>query len=64
MPAAFTSLFMDKMVGFARLYFPVFLLGAVFGKVIELSGFAKSIVYTIIRMVGKDQAIPRQQNRF
>jgi H+/gluconate symporter-like permease len=31
-PAAFTSLFMDKMVGFAKLYFPVFLLGAVFGQ--------------------------------
>ena len=56
-PAAFTSLFMEKMVGFAKLYFPVFLLGAVFGKVIELSGFAKSIVYTIIRLVGKEQAI-------
>src|SRR5208283_2515300 len=28
-PAAFTSLFMEKMVGFAKLYFPVFLLGAV-----------------------------------
>jgi H+/gluconate symporter-like permease len=56
-PAAFTSLFMEKMVGFARLYFPVFLLGAVFGKVIELSGFAKSIVFTIIRVVGKEQAM-------
>ena len=56
-PAAFTSLFMDKMVGFARLYFPVFLLGAVFGKVIETSGFAKSIVHTIISVVGKQQAI-------
>ena len=56
-PAAFTSLFMEKMVVFAKLYFPVFLLGAVFGKVIELSGFAKSIVYTIIRVVGKEQAI-------
>ena len=56
-PAAFTNLFMVKMVGFAQLYFPVFLLGAVFGKVIELSGFAKSIVATIIRAVGKDQAM-------
>ncbi len=56
-PAAFTSLFMDKMVVFAKLYFPVFLLGAVFGKVIELSGFAKSIVATIIRFVGKGQAM-------
>ncbi|MGA2894913.1 MAG: GntP family permease [Xanthobacteraceae bacterium] len=56
-PAAFTSLFMDKMVGFAKLYFPVFLLGAVFGKVIELSGFSKAIVSAIIRMVGKQRAI-------
>ena len=37
----FTGLFMDKMVGFLKLYFPVFLLGAVFGKVIELSGFSQ-----------------------
>src|SRR6516165_4671755 len=29
-PAAFTGLFMEKMVAFAKLYFPVFLLGAVF----------------------------------
>jgi H+/gluconate symporter-like permease len=56
-PAAFTGLFMDKMVGFVRLYFPVFLLGAVFGKVIEMSGFAKSIVHTIIGVVGKEQAM-------
>ena len=26
----FTGLFMDKMVGFLKLYFPVFLLGAIF----------------------------------
>ena len=33
----FTGLFMEKLVGFLKLYFPVFLLGAIFGKVIELS---------------------------
>lgn len=36
---AFTGIFMEKMVGFIKLYFPVFLLGAVFGKLIEMSGF-------------------------
>src|SRR5271155_461007 len=56
-PAAFTSLFMDKMVGFAKLYFPVFLLGAVFGKVIELSGFSKSIVAAVIGVVGSERAM-------
>ena len=37
----YSGLFMDKMVGFIKLYFPVFMLGAVFGKVIELSGFSQ-----------------------
>src|SRR5256714_12928011 len=53
----FTGLFMDKMVGFVKLYFPVFLLGAVFGKVIELSGFSKSIVSAVINVVGRERAM-------
>jgi H+/gluconate symporter-like permease len=56
-PPMFTSLFMDKMVGFVKLYFPVFLLGAVFGKVIELSGFSKSIVSSVIKLVGRERAM-------
>ena len=43
----FSGVFMDKMVVFVKNYFPVFMLGAVFGKVIELSGFSKSIVATV-----------------
>jgi H+/gluconate symporter-like permease len=53
----FTGLFMDKMVGFLKLYFPVFLLGAIFGKVIELSGFSKAIVKATIRIVGAQRAM-------
>jgi H+/gluconate symporter-like permease len=53
----FTGLFMDKMVGFVKNFFPVFLLGAVFGKVIELSGFSKSIVASVIRMIGRERAM-------
>jgi H+/gluconate symporter-like permease len=56
-PPIFTGLFMDKMVGFVKLYFPVFLLGAVFGKVIELSGFSKSIVAAVIQFVGRQRAM-------
>lgn len=54
----FTDIFMDKMVGFVKLYFPVFLLGAVFGKLIEMCGFSRSIVQAFIRLLGKEQAIP------
>lgn len=53
----FTGLFMDKMVGFLKLYFPVFLLGAIFGKLIETSGFSKSIVAATIRLVGRERAM-------
>ncbi|WP_431862092.1 GntP family permease [Azospirillum sp.] len=56
-PPIFTGLFMDKMVGFVKLYFPVFLLGAVFGKVIELSGFSKAIVSAVIKLVGRERAM-------
>ncbi len=53
----FTGLFMDKMVGFLKLYFPVFMLGAVFGKLIEISGFSKSIVAATIGLVGRSRAM-------
>src|SRR5262252_2962733 len=56
-PAMFTGVFMDKMVGFVKLYFPVFLLGAVFGKVIELSGFSKAIVAAVIKLIGRERAM-------
>ena len=53
----YSGLFMDKMVVFVKLYFPVFMLGAIFGKVIELSGFSQSIVSSVIRIVGSQRAV-------
>jgi H+/gluconate symporter-like permease len=53
----FSGVFMDKMVGFIKSYLPVFLLGAVFGKVIELSGFSKSIVSAVISLVGRERTM-------
>src|SRR3954452_4951673 len=56
-PPMFSSVFMEKMVGFVKSYFPVFMLGAVFGKVIELSGFSKSIVAAVIGLLCKERAV-------
>src|SRR5215813_7089873 len=53
----FSGIFMEKMVVFIKLYFPVFLLDAVFGKVIELSGFSEAIAVGVIRLVGAKRAI-------
>ncbi|WZB72934.1 GntP family permease [Achromobacter xylosoxidans] len=52
----FSGIYMEKLVGFVKLYFPVFLLGAVFGKVIELSGFSESIVAAAIKYIGCSRA--------
>jgi len=53
----YSSLFMAKMVVFVQNYFPVFMLGAIFGKVIELSGFAKSIVHSVVKLLGPSRAM-------
>lgn len=48
----FIGLFMDRMVGFLKFYFLVFLLGVVFGKLIELFGFLCFIVGVVIWLFG------------
>jgi H+/gluconate symporter-like permease len=53
----FSGIYMEKMVGFVKLYFPVFLLGAIFGKLIELSGFARAIIREVTRVMGPDKAM-------
>jgi H+/gluconate symporter-like permease len=53
----FSGVFMEKMVGFIKSYFPVFLLGAIFGKVVEMSGLAESIAKTIVKIIGAKRAI-------
>lgn len=54
----FSSVFLEKMAGFIKLYFPVFLLGAIFGKLVEISGFAKSITTVVVNIFGVERAIP------
>src|SRR5262249_32858031 len=56
-PPGIFQRFMEKTVGFVKNYFPVFMLGAVFGKVIELSGFSKSIVSAVIGVLGRERAV-------
>jgi H+/gluconate symporter-like permease len=53
----FSNLFMDRMAGFIRLYLPVFVLGAVFGKLIEVAGFSRAIVAFVVHLVGPRRAI-------
>ena len=53
----YTEIFMTSLANYLRQYFPIFLLGAIFGKVMEDTGAAKSIAHFIANKVGKDKAI-------
>jgi H+/gluconate symporter-like permease len=53
----YSGLFMENMVVFVKNYFPVFMLGAIFGKLIEVSGFAKSIVHSVVQLLGPSRAM-------
>ena len=54
---AYSALFMDSMATFIRNYFPVFMLGALFGKLIELSGFARALASAIGLVAGRTRAM-------
>lgn len=53
----FTELFMIKSAGYFKSFFPVFLLGALFGKLMGDAGLTQSIAKAIIKSVGKGQAV-------
>lgn len=53
----YTEVFMSNLAGYLKTNFPVFLLGAIFGKVMDDTGAAKSIAHYIAGKLGKDKAI-------
>ncbi|QGU94240.1 GntP family permease [Clostridium bovifaecis] len=55
--ATYTEVFMTNFAGYAKSYFPVFLLGAIFGKLMDDSGSAKTIAHAIANKLGGDKAI-------
>jgi H+/gluconate symporter-like permease len=55
--ASYTQVFMPALGGFIVLYFPLFLLGAVFGKLMEASGAARSLAAAIVHRLGAQRAV-------
>lgn len=54
---SYTESFMLNAANYVKNYFPIFLLGAIFGKVMEMSGAASSIAHSIVRGLGSKRAI-------
>jgi H+/gluconate symporter-like permease len=55
--AYYTQIFMAKLSDFVMAYFPLFLLSAIFGKLMESSGSAKSIANHMSDKIGPENAI-------
>ena len=53
----YSELYMTKAAEYIKSYYPVFLLGAVFAKIMEEGGLAASVAAKIVSVLGKERAI-------
>ncbi|OYZ98149.1 MAG: transporter, partial [Polynucleobacter sp. 24-46-87] len=53
----YTQVFMKAMGGYLIQYFPLFLLGSIFGKLMESSGYALTIANGITQKLGSQHAL-------
>ncbi|MFZ0370841.1 MAG: GntP family permease [Halobacillus sp.] len=54
---AYTDTYMGGFVNFAKAWFPVFMLGAIFGKLMEDTGMARSVAVALTKVIGTKRAI-------
>ena len=52
---AYTQNYMEGMVGFVKEWFPAFMLGAIFGQIMQDSGGAVSLTKAVVKLVGRDK---------
>ncbi|MGF6693370.1 H+/gluconate symporter-like permease [Metapseudomonas resinovorans] len=53
----YTQVFMKSLGGYLIQFFPLFLLGAIFGKLMDDSGSARAIAHGIVAKLGRERAI-------
>ena len=53
----YTQIFMKELGGYLIKFFPLFMLGAIFGKLMDDSGSARSIAHWIVAKVGRERGI-------
>ena len=55
--ANYTEVYMSGFANFIKNYFPLFMTGAIFAKLMEEVGYAKSIAHFITKKLGKDKSV-------
>ena len=54
---AYTDVYMTGFVGFTKTWFPAFMLGAIFGHLMDYTGAARSIAEGLTKIFGAKRAI-------
>ncbi|MBC7087871.1 MAG: GntP family permease [Tissierellales bacterium] len=54
---SYTEVYMTGFVGFTKSWFPAFMLGAVFGHLMDYTGAARSIAHWLTKIIGAKRAI-------
>ena len=55
--ASYTITYMDGFANYAKNYFPIYLLGAIFAKLMDISGNALAIAHFCTEKLGKSRAV-------
>ena len=55
--ANYTEVYMSGFANFIKNYFPLFMTGSIFAKLMEEVGYAKSIAHFITKKLGKDKSV-------
>lgn len=53
----YSEIYMTKAAEYIKTYYPVFLLGAVFAKIMEQGGLAAAVADKIVKTLGQDKAV-------
>lgn len=55
--STYTDTYMTGLVNFVKSWFPIFLLGAIFGKLMEETGAASAVAKKVTQLIGEKRAI-------
>ena len=54
---SYTENYMGSLASFTKSWFPLFFLGAVFGKMMDVTGVARSVAHLLVKFVGAKRAL-------
>lgn len=54
---AYVVNYMSSLAGFTQSWFPLFFLGAVFGKLMDITGSAKAVAQLLVKLIGSKRAL-------